>query len=341
MNKIICTTKALLALGMLASMSSCVDDRIEIVEQDTSWEIDDKYITDDIREQLGIDPFSELVYFERASELVLDGMSDLQSTIIEQGNELKLNVRITAPFEQDLNLKIVRVDSLLKQYPGGVGEFISYPEESFSTETQILKAGMSEVEFNLTLKNLNSLKHIPGYILPLRVEIADGVENVKVAKSRGVFFVKLKMKLGRENIADSFDLEIEGTAFNSKEELNFESNVISGLAALNDGVFNGTWYPRDLTSYLIIKLAKKETIKGIKCYVKTGTYNLEKVRVSANLSEADDFIQGVFTVPESINKNLYWIKFKEPIQTDQIKLDLFSGKKGVKDPDFTEIYLVK
>ena len=51
--------------------------------------------------------------------------------------------------------------------------------------------------------------------------------------------------------------------------------------------------------------------------------------------------QTLFKVSEDVSQSVYWIKFKEPISTDQIKMDMFSGKNGVKDPDFTEIYLVK
>lgn len=341
MNNIISQTKALLLLAIVIIMASCSGDEVEIIEQDTSWKIDDKYITEDIREQLGIDPFSNLLFFERVSELVLDATTDLQSTVIEQGNDFKLKVRITKPFEKDLNLRIVTVDSLLERYPGGAGKFLPFPDKSFSSEAQVLNAGESEVEFVITLRELNALNRAPGYILPLQLEVMDKVDHIKPAKMRGCFFVKINLSLGIENIADSYDVEIEGETFNSAQELSFESNVTSRLSALNDGLFTGSWYPQNQYSYLLIKLAKKETVKGIKCHVKTGTYNLKKVRISANLPEGDDFIQGIFKVPEDVNQSVYWIKFKKTISTDQIKMDMFSGKNGVKDPDFTEIYLVK
>ena len=62
MKRRIKSTPSILWVLLLVLSASCSKDEIQIVDQDTSWQMDNKYIEEDIREQLGIDPFTDLVY---------------------------------------------------------------------------------------------------------------------------------------------------------------------------------------------------------------------------------------------------------------------------------------
>ena len=61
MKRRIKSTQSILWVLLLILSVSCSKDEIQIVDQDTSWQMDNKYIEEDIREQLGIDPFTDLV----------------------------------------------------------------------------------------------------------------------------------------------------------------------------------------------------------------------------------------------------------------------------------------
>lgn len=55
MKRRIKSTPSILWVLLLVLSASCSKDEIQIVDQDTSWQMDNKYIEEDIREQLGID----------------------------------------------------------------------------------------------------------------------------------------------------------------------------------------------------------------------------------------------------------------------------------------------
>ena len=55
MKRRIKSAQSILWVLLLILSASCSKDEIQIVDQDTSWQMDNKYIEEDIREQLGID----------------------------------------------------------------------------------------------------------------------------------------------------------------------------------------------------------------------------------------------------------------------------------------------
>ena len=59
MKRRIKSAQSILWVLLLILSASCSKDEIQIVDQDTSWQMDNKYIEEDIREQLGIDPFTD------------------------------------------------------------------------------------------------------------------------------------------------------------------------------------------------------------------------------------------------------------------------------------------
>lgn len=70
MKRRIKSAQSILWVLLLILSASCSKDEIQIVDQDTSWQMDNKYIEEDIREQLGIDPFTDLVYRDITAILI-------------------------------------------------------------------------------------------------------------------------------------------------------------------------------------------------------------------------------------------------------------------------------
>lgn len=90
MKRRIKSAQSILWVLLLILSASCSKDEIQIVDQDTSWQMDNKYIEEDIREQLGIDPFTDLVYLGYYGNpyTQLEAINDLVNTTLVGKNEL-------------------------------------------------------------------------------------------------------------------------------------------------------------------------------------------------------------------------------------------------------------
>lgn len=110
MKRIIKSTPNILWVLLLTLTASCSKDEIQIVDQDTSWQMNNQYIEEDIREQLGIDPFTDLVYLEYYGKpyIQLKATNDLVSTTLEGENELSFKVKITKPYKEDVRFFLAK-----------------------------------------------------------------------------------------------------------------------------------------------------------------------------------------------------------------------------------------
>ena len=95
MKRRIKSAQSILWVLLLILSASCSKDEIQIVDQDTSWQMDNKYIEEDIREQLGIDPFTDLVYLGYYGNpyTQLEAINDLVNTTLVGKNELSFKVK--------------------------------------------------------------------------------------------------------------------------------------------------------------------------------------------------------------------------------------------------------
>ena len=101
MKRRIKSAQSILWVLLLILSASCSKDEIQIVDQDTSWQMDNKYIEEDIREQLGIDPFTDLVYLGYYGNpyTQLEAINDLVNTTLVGKNELSFKVALQRRYQ--------------------------------------------------------------------------------------------------------------------------------------------------------------------------------------------------------------------------------------------------
>lgn len=331
MKKII---QVIFLLLFVMGFHACQEEKGEVVSQDWVYQLDPDYIHVDIPDEFQFDP-SNILYLKGSTALTLTGRNDLQSTTIAEGNVVTFDVKIKKAFDKDLTVRLVEDETLLDEYAGDKNGFKKFPESTFSIPETVLRAGETEVSTTLTLTNLNELSEMPGYLLPLRLELADKVEGIKVSVNSYSVIVKLNIMIERENI-DSSNEKIEGTLFN--DIVTFESSESYGIQYLKDGNTGGSsWYPGTIKDYLLIKLPEPQLIKGI-CVNTNTNYRLGRAKV---FTEANGSMLSEGAFNTNTTATVIYIRFKVPVLTKTIRLEEMLTKKGSTGPDFYELNLIK
>ena len=255
MKRRIKSTPSILWVLLLVLSASCSKDEIQIVDQDTSWQMDNKYIEEDIREQLGIDPFTDLVYLGYYGKpyIQLEATNDLVSTTLVGKNELSFKVKVTKPYKEDIQVNLIKEDKLMADFPEMVEGIPLFPNESCTFEGSVLKAGELETTVKLTLKDVEKLNNLSGYVMAIKLTMEGSHEHLAIARTRSAYFVKLNLSIRLDNI-DSSNKKIEGKGFN--KEIGFKSDIRpEKLGSLNDGNFTANnWYTSNAHNYLTIFL---------------------------------------------------------------------------------------
>ena len=334
----IAVLKALSCIALFSFMFSCEDEKGVVISQDTEWTIDSKYIEEDIREQLGIDPYTNLVYFGYYSSpmINLTGNHDMSHLMIKEGNEVAIKVKIARAVDKDLTLRLVADNTLLGASPVDLNEYAELPSTNFSLEPQLLKAGETEIFLKISLVDVDALNQ-PGYALALTLELDGEHDHLKVSEIRRNIFLKLDVTFVRDNI-DSSDEAIEGEMFN--KDVVFDSNTTpEKLYSLNDGSLVNKWYTKEGT-YLIMQLPEKTLLKGIK--IETSSSNSYSLR-TARVFTFDGFKwvdNGIFE--RAAMGTVAYIRFKSPTECLKIRLeDIYSFGNPGKLVDFNEVIFIK
>ena len=325
----------IVAVFFAIALSACNKNEVEVVSQDTSYQLDPEYIFVDIPKKFGFDE-NNILYLSGQTNLTLNGKNDTQHTTIAEGNTITFKVKVKRALDKDVSIRFVKDDALLDTYVGEKENYKSFPENTYAVSEIKLPAGQTEAEVKLDFQNIDNLKETPGYLLPLRMEMVNPVTGLKISTLRYSVFVKLNIAVVRDNI-DSSNLPVTGTLFN--DVITFESNKPTGLALLNDGkLTGGTWYPSGTTTYLVMKLPKEETIKGIKINTVSGIYQLASFNVL--VEESGGYVShGSFATQQATTE--LFIKFKTPVPTKNIRFERLLTLKGSSQPDITEINLIK
>lgn len=337
MNKII----SILCLGCLFLITSCGDDGVEIVSQDTIWTIDNQYIEEDVREELGINPFVDLVYFHYYGTPLksIKANYDLEHVTLVGDNDFSFKVKITKPFKEDVTLKLaVNPDA---QFPENVEEYVKVAEDNCVLGTAVLKAGEVEAIIKFSFKDPDQLKEMPGAVLALTLKIDNQPEQLDVSQSRGTFFIKVNTAIQIENIEASNE-PIEGDLFN--DNVTFESDIRPDkVNSLNDG--NRTknlWYTSYEYNYLTMSFSDPVTIKGIRIDTNknsTGSYALQSVKVLVDKGNGQWLSNGVYDQGHTAGEA--YIKFKVPVECVGIRLEQFISGNGKFGVDVNEVTFIK
>lgn len=324
------------------SLHSCSDDTIEIVSQDTSYQLDAKYVFVDIPDAFKYDP-SNIIYLPGQAVITLNGLNNTEHTSITGDKELKIKIKIKKPLTEDLSIRIGKDDTLLEEYNGDISSYKAYPDNTYSLSSTVLPAGETETIITLTLDNIDSFNESPGYILPLRLQLEKEKDGIKVSVNKYSLYVKLNLVIQRDNI-DSSNTPIEGIEFNSNENVVFSSSKTTGLERLNDGKVSSEWYNNGSSDWIIATFSKTEKIKSIKINTSANSYRFKSCAVYVAEEEGIFEKHGDFSKSEENGNGVttFYITFKSPVSAKQIKLDSFIRQTGSdKYSDITEITFIK
>lgn len=334
MKKIIILIHLLVSVAALSFITSCGDDGVEIVSQDTDWTMDSQYIEEDIREKLGLDPYKDFVYFGYLQNpfYILEAIYDMEHVTISKGNtDMAVKVRITRPFEKDLTLKLVKDDAV---FPVNVEGYGTMSESNFTSDTQVLKAGEREVTMHVSLKDFDKMSDVSGYVLALKLVMDGEYENLSVSQIRSNIFVKIDVVVRIDNI-DSSNNPVAGTLLDNTSVL-FESNTNGkNLFKLNDGnTYMNPWYPFS-GGYLNMTLPQQILMKSIKI----DSSDLAALEVYIDKGDGIWIAHGAFKIKDKTK--IVYVTFKKPTLCSRIRFEKMFTRTSSSMPDIYEINFIK
>lgn len=317
----------------VAAFTACEDeDRGLVVSQDTSYQLDPDYVFVDIPKEFQFDA-TNILYLNGKTVFNLNANTDGTTTNILEGTEYTFNVRIKKALSKDLTVRLVQDEELLNEY--NAGGAVLFPEETISLSEAVIPAGQTSVPITLTFQNLEKLTDLKGYILPLRLQVGQTTEEVKVSIQRYSVFVQMSLVFGKDNVDTSSFKEFKfNTAFN--DIIEFSSDYAT-VTKFKDGSLSSSSYLY-AKHYIEMSLPQAEELLGFRIHVKSGSYQLG--HLTLQVDEGSGYMNyGDFTFNES---SVVYFKFRKPTVVKSIKI---SGCKSVgnKDngPDIYEIYFLR
>ena len=305
---------------LITAVSSCSKDDVEVIEQNTAWNIDPKYEEEDIRNSIGEIPTTPLAYFSY-NTLAANGVHEDGKTTLKFDNSNKLFVKFTKAMEVDTEVKFVVDEAAIS------ASRTLLPAESYNIESVVVKAGEISAEANFQLTNPDLLTE-GNFDLPLRIETNN--KDILGAKERGLFKFTCNVAFSLGAI-DKEATQLDGDVLNS-ELFSLESNVnANALHFLTDGDKEGSdsywnstvWKVSSSKHELTTTFKKEELIKGIKLYTYY-YYPLKDVKIYT-IQEGKQVLLGV---AKAKNTKETIIVFKEPMPLNNIILSGFTPTKS-------------
>ena len=319
----------------VAAFTACDDaDRGLVVSQDTSYQLDPDYVYVDIPKEFQFDA-TNVLYMDGKTVLNLNAKTDGTTTSIVEGTEFTFNVRIKKALDKDLTVSLVQDEELLNEY--NAGSAVMFPAETVSLSNAVIPAGQTSTTVTLNFQDLNQLQELAGYILPLRLQVAEATDEVKVSIQKYSVFVQMAVEFGKDNIDSSSFKEFEYTEkFN--DIITFDSSTkTSYLKYLKDGYSSGSSWYGYAEDWLSMTLPEPETLLGVRIDITTGTWQLKSLRMFVDEGEG---YMNYGTVEFNEQYEVY-IKFKQPTMVKSIKIDNTLRDGGKTQPDIYEIYFLR
>ena len=319
----------------VAAFTACEDeDRGLVVSQDTSYQLDPDYVFVDIPKEFQFDA-TNILYLDGKTVLNLNAKTNGTTTTIVEGTEYTFNIRIKKALSNDLTVRLVQDEELLNEY--NAGSAVLFPEETVSLSEVVIPAGQTSVPVTLTFQNLEKLTDLKGYILPLRLQVGQTTEEVKVSIQKYSVFVQMALEFGKDNIdTSSFKEFAYNEAFN--DIITFDASTrTSSLKSLKDGYLSGgTWYGSK-DDWVSMTLPEAQVLLGIRIHTVTGTWKLGALNMYVD--EGAGYIK--YGTVEFNEESGIYIKFKQPTMVKSIKIDNTLTVTGSSQPDITEIYFLR
>ena len=318
----------------VAAFTACDDaDRGLVVSQDTSYQLDPDYVYVDIPKEFQFDA-TNVLYLDGKTVLNLNAKTDGTTTGIMEGTEFKFNVRIKKALDKDLSVSLVQDVELLNEY--NAGSAVLFPAETVALSDVVIPAGQTSATVTLNFQNLDQLTELAGYILPLRLQVVQATDDVKVSVQRYSVFVQMALEYGKDNVdTSSFKEFAYNEAFNDIIDMYSDYMTVSKL---KDGNLNSSSYMYS-RHYLEMSLPQAEELLGFRIHIaSSGSYILAEL--SMQVDEGNGYINyGDFNFTET---GVVYFKFKQPTMVKSIKI---SGIKSRNDrdngTDLYEIYFLR
>lgn len=319
---------------------ACEDERGEVVSQDWTWQIDPDYVLVEMPDEFHYDA-SNVVYLKGYISVNLTGIHSNGTTEIVEGSDvMKFNVYIREPLDKDIKVRLVEDQRLLEEYEGDAKGYKQVPPEVYSIPEVTLPAGEKMVEISVTLTGKDRLGELPGYLLPLRLELCNPIDGVRITEQYYRIFVKMNLIPVDENIILECTKIVEGTGFN--DIITFDSDKPEGLESLKDEIpaLMGAWSPNN-DGYLSMNLPESELIKGICIYTGTGNKQFGKSEVYTIGEDGTKVLQGTFATEATVSLfTPLYIQFVNPVKTKTVRLEKMASTKGTI-PELYEVQLLR
>ena len=319
----------------VAAFTACDDaDRGLVVSQDTSYQLDPDYVYVDIPKEFQFDA-TNVLYLDGKTVLNLNAKTDGTTTGIKEGTEFKFNVRIKKALDKDLSVSLVQDVELLNEY--NAGSAVLFPAETVALSDVVIPAGQTSATVTLNFQNLDQLTELAGYILPLRLQVAQATDDVKVSVQRYSVFVQMALEFGKDNVdTSSFQEFAYNEAFN---DIIYMSSDYATVSKLQDGSLSSSTYLYE-DDYIEMSLDKAEELLGFRIHIRSKGASYQLGHLAMQVDEGNGYINyGNFEFNED---KVVYFKFKQPTMVKSIKI---TGCKSVGNknngPDLYEIYFLR
>ena len=325
------TTYAVCIALTAGLMSSCNNDDVEVIEQDTSWTIDQGFIDDDIREHVGGIPTTDLVFLHSKLNTG-DGIHEEGKTTLSFKDKILIKAGITRGNTKDITVSLVVDEERLDASK----ELL--PSTSYQLESAIIKAGELTTNLGLTFTNPDVLKG-GSYALPLNLAFEE-IDGVGLTTNSKEYLLSLVIYNSLANI--SFGNKPEGETSNENVKLNSNVNsynlhyLVDGELGAGSSWWSQSWEATAANHYLEISPQDNRLIKGIQINSENLNKRLTEVRIWVE-NDGGIELHGDATVE---NDGLeQYLLFEKPISSNMIRLtNLKSGTSN--KVSLTEIQLI-
>lgn len=325
--------------GLIVFLHACNKNNIEVATQDTSYQLDAEYFKIEFPDSFKFNP-NNIIYLPGIANVTLEAKTNEKGTFLENNlTSIPIKIRVKRALTKAVKVKLVRDQALLDNYNGDTADFSKLPNDTYTITEGTLDAGKLETNLTLTFKNMNSLTAIPGYILPLKLEVIGDAEDVDVSTTASMLFLKIKVAFS--NI-DNSNKEAP-QAFINRESPKWTvdvSSIYSNFYGNNmlDGDRRTAWFSYyAFTGYetATLDMQKENNVKGIQVFPNFvyPTNNSTKIEVLTSNDKVTWITQGAyiysgpavdndsFSNPEIIRN----IHFYAPVNARYIRLKMFSS----------------
>lgn len=321
---------SLLLLGLIASVASCRDKGVEIVEQDPSYTLDANVISVDIPKPFVFNDNNIVRYDGSSTELLTTAKVKDNSEVTMNTSSFELNFTLRRPFTEPTDFVLEEDKALLENYRGVKAGFKDLPANTVSGLSFTIPKDQTNFRITLQVQNLPQLNTMPGYLTAYRLRPAKAVEKLQISETAQVFYLKIRVRptpLGNpNNVMEGTGIEPSWhklSAAHMKLDQGPGTNSSSINKLIDGNVQTNSWYGNP-SSLINFNFTRPRTVAGIAIVTRSSSYFVKGLKIDAAEDEVTLASQG--SVADVTPRNgVIYVKFSKPIETDKLKLYDFQG----------------